>query len=151
MVEILVAVAIVGILAALAVPSLYVGAVRAQVTEAAPVIDVAKKQVAAFWAGTGDLPANNAEAGLPAPDKMVNNYVKSVTVREGVIDVVFGNSASGMIADKVLTLRPAVVDDAPIVPVAWVCAFAAVPEKMTVRGQNRTDVPASVLPVNCRG
>ena len=150
MMEVLVALAIVGILAAIATPALFHGLVRTQITDSAPIIDVAKKQVAAAWAAGGDLPANNAEAGLPPPDKMVSNYVKSVTVQDGVIDVVFGNTASGMIADKVLTFRPAVVDDAPIVPVAWICGFGPVPAKMTVRGQNRTDIPVKVLPVNCR-
>lgn len=150
MLEILIAVAIVGVLATLAAPGLYLSHVRAQIVDSAPLVDVAKKQVAAHWAAGGDMPANNAEAGLPAPDKMVNNYVKSVTVSDGAIDIVFGNNASGMIADKILTIRPAVVEDAPIVPVAWVCAAAAVPPKMTVRGQDRTSAPANVLPVNCR-
>jgi type IV pilus assembly protein PilA len=43
-----------------------------------------------------------------------------------------------------------VVEDAAIVPVAWVCGYAAVPDKMTVKGVNRTDVQKSWLPVNCR-
>jgi type IV pilus assembly protein PilA len=151
MLEILVAVAIVGVLATLAVPGLYASAARNQILESAPLIDVAKKQVAAYWAASGDMPANNAEAGLPDPAKMVSNYVRSVTVSDGVIDVLFGNRAGSAIADKVLSFRPAVVDDAPIVPVAWVCAAGAVPEKMNVRGQDRTSAPMHVLPVNCRG
>jgi type IV pilus assembly protein PilA len=148
--EMLVVVAIVGVVATLVAPGMYVSYVRAQIIDSAPLIDVAKKQVSAYWSASGDLPANNAEAGLPAPDKMVNNYVKSVTVSDGVIDVVFGNNASNVIEDKVLTFRPALVDDAPIVPVAWVCGTAAPPAKMTVRGQNRTSAPVHVLPVNCR-
>jgi type IV pilus assembly protein PilA len=49
-----------------------------------------------------------------------------------------------------LSLRPAVIEDAPIVPVAWVCGFAAPPEKMTVIAANKTDLPKGWLPVNCR-
>jgi type IV pilus assembly protein PilA len=148
--EIMVAVAIVAVIATLAVPSLMRPVVRDQIVAAAPLIDVAKKQVAAVWTGTQQMPANNAAAGLPAPDKMVNNYVQSVTVTDGVIDVTFGNSAHGEIAGRVLTFRPAIVEDAPIVPLAWVCGFAAVPDKMTVRGENRTSVPRIVLPFNCQ-
>jgi len=55
------------------------------------------------------------------------------------------------IAGKILTLRPAVVEDAPIVPLAWVCGFAAVPGNMTARGDNRTNIPIGYLPFNCRG
>jgi hypothetical protein len=36
------------------------------------------------------------------------------------------------------------------VPVAWVCGFAAAPEKMTVTAANKTDLPKGWLPVNCR-
>lgn len=148
--EIMIAVAIVGILATLAVPSLMRPVVRDQIVAAGPLIDVAKKQVAAVWAATQALPADNTAAGLPAADRMVANYVRSVTVTDGVIDVTFGNGAHPEIAGKVLTIRPAVVDEAPIVPVAWVCGFAAVPDPMTVHGQNRTTVPRNLLPYNCQ-
>jgi type IV pilus assembly protein PilA len=49
-----------------------------------------------------------------------------------------------------LTLRPAVVEDAPVVPIAWVCGYAPAPEKMTVHGENRTTVPQRYLPWKCR-
>ena len=44
-----------------------------------------------------------------------------------------------------LSLRPAVVEDAPIVPIAWVCGNAEPPGKMTLEGQNLTDIPDSAL------
>jgi len=50
----------------------------------------------------------------------------------------------------VLTLRPAVVADAPVVPVAWVCGNSTAPDKMTVQGENRTDIPMTFLPFKCR-
>jgi len=37
------------------------------------------------------------------------------------------------------------------VPVAWVCGYAEAPEKMTLIGENRTNIPAGYLPVQCRG
>ena len=125
MIEAMVALAIVGILAALAAPWLYSGVVRDQVVESA-CADRRGQEEGGADSGqrAGAMPADNVEAGLPAPDKMVGNYVKSVTVRDGVIEVVFGNKASRLITDKVLTFRPAVVDDAPVVPVAWVCGLA---------------------------
>jgi len=51
---------------------------------------------------------------------------------------------------KILTLRPAVVEDAPVVPVTWLCGYAGAPQKMTAMGTNRTDVPRAVLPSRCR-
>jgi type IV pilus assembly protein PilA len=54
------------------------------------------------------------------------------------------------IKGKILSIRPAVVEDAPVVPVAWVCGNAAGPGKMTIKGENRTNIPAAYLPLNCR-
>jgi len=71
-------------------------------------------------------------------------------VQNGAIHIMFGNRANDIIKSKTLTIRPAVVDDAPIVPVAWVCGNAEVPGKMTVKGENKTDIPASYLPFACR-
>ena len=78
------------------------------------------------------------------------DLVASVSVEEGAIHIRFGNRANSRIRGKLLTLRPAVVEDARVVPVTWVCGFAPVPEKMALKGTNRTDVPASYLPMRCR-
>ena len=87
---------------------------------------------------------------MPVPDKIVNNHVSAVTVREGSIDLTFGNRASRSIAGKTLSLRPAIVEDAAIVPMAWVCGFAEAPTPMTIKGKNRTDVDPLYLPMACR-
>ena len=147
--EVLVVVAIVAVIATLAIPGIQSGVVREQIVSAVPLAEIAKKPVAAIWAATQALPADNAGAGLPAADKIVNNHISAVAVQDGAIQITFGNSANGLIAGKILTLRPAVVEDEPVVPVAWVCGFAAPPGNMTVKGENRTDVPVGLLPFNC--
>lgn len=148
--ELMIALAIVGILATLAVPALFTPMVRDQIVAAGPLVDLAKKPVAAAWLAAQAFPADNAAAGLPAPAKLINNYVVSVAVRDGAIDVTFGNSAHNEIAGKVLSFRPAIVPDAPVVPVAWVCGYADVPEGMAAQGENRTDIKGGVLPFNCQ-
>ena len=146
----MVVVAIIAILALMAVPLYSDKFIREQVVEAMRLTDIAKGPIAAGWATAKTLPDDNAAAGLPAPDKVVSNYVKSLTVEGGAIHVVFGNQANGALRGMTLSLRPAVVEDAPVVPVAWICGYAAVPEKMTVMATNKTDLPKSWLPVNCR-
>ncbi len=150
MIEIAVALAIVGILALLAVPSYQERIVRDQIVSAVPLADIAKTPVALSWATLQSLPADNTSAGLPAPEKIVNNYISSVSVEAGAIQITFGNSVNGLIRGKVLSLRPAVVLDAPVVPVAWVCGNAAVPVPMTVKGENKTNIPIAYLPFNCK-
>jgi type IV pilus assembly protein PilA len=149
-VEMMVVLGIVATLALMTVPSYLEKAVRDQVVEALPLADIAKPPIAAGWTLTQSFPADNTGAGLPAADKIVNNYVSSVSVQDGAIHLTFGNRASNSIKGKFLTIRPAVVEDSPIVPVAWVCGNSAVPGKMTVKGVNKTNLPPLFLPLKCR-
>lgn len=148
--ELVVVLAVIAILALMAVPNLSDKIVRDQVLEALPLADIAKGPMAVAWATTKTFPTDNEKAGLPPADKIVSNLVSSVHVRDGAIDITFGNRAHGHIKGKVLTLRAAVVDDAPIVPVTWVCGLAAAPDKMTMPGLDNTNIPANFLPLKCR-
>jgi type IV pilus assembly protein PilA len=150
LVEMMVVVGVVAILALMMLPTYYDSAIRSQIAEALPLADLAKKPVATSWAAAQPLPSDNAAAALPPAEKIVSDLVASVSVEEGAIHIRFGNRANSRIRGKLLTLRPAVVEDARVVPVTWVCGFAATPEKMTLRGTNRTDVPANYLPARCR-
>ena len=150
MLEMMVVIALIGILALMAAPSFQDQIVRDQINNALPLADIAKTPNALAWATLQIFPADNTAAGLPAADKIVNNSISSVAVQDGAIHVTFGNRANGLIAGKMLSLRAAVVEDAPIVPVTWVCGYAEAPDKMTVRGQNKTNIPANFLPFSCR-
>jgi type IV pilus assembly protein PilA len=150
LIEMMVVVGIVAILALIMVPAYVERIVRNQIVEALPLADIAKKPVAAAWSGLHVLPPDNASIGLPVPEKVVSNHVRSLVVEGGAIHITFGNNAHGQIRGRILSLRPAVVTDAPVVPVAWVCGHAAVPDEMTAQGENRTTVPANYLPAGCR-
>jgi type IV pilus assembly protein PilA len=150
LIEATIAIGVVAILATLAIPSYLDKIIRDQVVEALPLADVAKPSIAKAWFTSQTFPADNAAAELPSADKIVNYVVTAVTVRDGAIDVTLGNRATGTLKGKILTLRPAVVDDAPVVPVTWVCGYAAPPDKMTTKGTNNTNVPARYLPLRCR-
>jgi type IV pilus assembly protein PilA len=150
MIEIAVALAIVGILALMAVPSYQSRIIRDQIVSAVPLADIAKAPVALSWTTLQSFPADNTDAGLPPAEKIVSNYVSSVSVESGAIHITFGNSVNGLIRGKILSLRPAVVLDAPVVPVAWICGNAAAPAPMTIKGDNKTDIPTAYLPYNCQ-
>jgi type IV pilus assembly protein PilA len=134
----------------MAIPSFQDRIVRGQIVDAMKIADIAKAPIAASWAAAQTLPADNTSAGLPVAGKIVGTFVTSLTVEGGAIHVVFGNQANGAIRGKTLTLRPAVVPDAPVVPVAWVCGHASAVDQMTALGTDRTDVAINYLPLNCR-
>ena len=150
MLEMMVVIAIIGILALMAAPSFQDQIVRDQINNALPLADIAKTPNALAWAVMQTFPPDNADAGLPVADKIVNNVISSVAVQDGAIHITFGNRANGLINGKILTLRAAVVEDAPIVPVTWVCGYAEAPDKMTLKGQNKTNITANFLPFSCR-
>jgi type IV pilus assembly protein PilA len=150
LIEVMVVIAIIAILAMMAVPNMQDKLVRDQIVEAAKWAEFAKAPVAASWAASKTLPTDNTAAGLPAPEKIVSNLVSAVTIESGVLHITFGNQVNGAIKGKTLSLRPAVVPDSQVVPVAWVCAKARAPTNMTVQGSDRTDLPDKFLPFNCR-
>lgn len=150
LIELMVVVAVIAILALLTLPSLRARIVRGQIVEAGPLIDTAKQQVAAAWARDKVLPADNVAAGLPVPEKMTGNVVQAVVIEQGTVHVRFGQQAHATLRAHTLSLRPALVADAPVVPIAWVCGHAPVPAGMAVQGTDRTDLPDDVLPLNCR-
>ncbi len=148
--EMMVVVGIIAILALLMVPAYIDRIIRNQIAEALPLADIAKQPIEGAWKLVRRLPADNAVIGLPVPEKVVSNYVRALRVEGGAIHITFGNRAHNQIRDQVLSLRPAIVADAPVVPIAWVCGYASVPHNMTAQGENRTSVRRSYLPTQCK-
>jgi type IV pilus assembly protein PilA len=150
LIELMVVVSILVGLMLITLPGLTDKAVREQVAEALPLADIAKPAIELSWATGLPLPADNAAAGLPVADKIVNQRVQSVTVKGGAIHIQFGGRANQELQGKILTVRPAGVEDARIVPITWLCGNTAAPAKMTAQGENRTTVPLKYLPARCR-
>lgn len=149
-IELMFVVAIIGILALMAAPGLQENMLKKQVKEAMELTAVAKTGIGTAYAVAGDMPKNNAEAGIPPKHKIIGNLVTEVDVKDGAITLTLGNNASKTLENKKLTLRPAVVDKEPMVPIAWVCNNVAVPKGMEIRGANETNIENKYLPAECR-
>ena len=145
----MVVVAIIAILALTAVPTLYQGVVRQQIKDSMPLADLARDGVNNFYRREGKMPADNAAANVPAANKIIGNYVTNVAIADGAVTMTFGNSAYAAIKGKTLTWRPAIVTDAPTVPIAWICGGKVPPEGMTALGRNATTLPGNVMPGGC--
>ena len=67
--------------------------IRDRIVESIKLADIVKPKVAAVWSTTAKLPVDNAAAGLPVADKIVNDMISSVAVESGAIQITFGNKA----------------------------------------------------------
>lgn len=150
LIELMIVIAIIGIMATYALPSYQDRVIRAQVSEGLGLADFARQSVQAYYSRNRRMPKDNAAAGLPPADRIIGNYVAGVAVNDGAIVIRFGNRSNRNILGRKLSVRPAVVEGYPSVPLSWVCGVAAAPEKMRLLGPNQTDIPATLLPIDCR-
>lgn len=120
LIELMITVAIVGILAAVALPAYQDYTIRAQVTEGMSLAAGAKSTVAEFYANKGDLPADNTEAGYSGA---TGKYVTGVEIDAGVITATFGGDANTNLAGSTIILTPD--PDATTGNLVWECSSDA--------------------------
>ena len=118
LIELMIVVAIIGILAAIAIPAYQDYTIRAQVSEGLSLTGAAKVAVTEFWQDRGTFPADNAAAGLAAANQITGKYVTQVGVAANVITVTYGNDANNAINGATLTLTAATAGGS----VNWTCA-----------------------------
>ncbi|EMT7282935.1 pilin [Neisseria gonorrhoeae] len=85
LIELMIVIAIVGILAAVALPAYQDYTARAQVSEAILLAEGQKSAVTEYYLNNGKWPADNGAAGVASSDKIKGKYVESVTVANGVV------------------------------------------------------------------
>ena len=150
LIEMLVVLAIIAILAVIALPSPQPMLARQQVTESLGLIEDYKKLVAFYYTSSHTFLKNNAQACIPAPDKLLGNFVDNIALVDGAFQLHFGNKAVSKLKGKYLSVRPIVVTGSPESPISWVCGAASVPQGMQAIGENKTDIAISDLPMECR-
>ena len=80
LIELMIVIAIIGILAVIALPAYQDYTARAQVSEAISLMEGQKSAVVEYYADKGKWPRNNTEAGIAAPTDIKGKYVAQVSV-----------------------------------------------------------------------
>ncbi|ENV8150930.1 pilin [Neisseria gonorrhoeae] len=92
LIELMIVIAIVGILAAVALPAYQDYTARAQVSEAILLAEGQKSAVTEYCPNHGEWPKNNDKAGVASPSDIKGKYVESVTVENGVVTAQMASS-----------------------------------------------------------
>lgn len=116
LIELMIVVAIIGILAAIAIPAYQDYIVRSKVTEGLNLASASKTAVAEYFQTKGSLPADNGTAGVVSATSITGNNVKSVEIDTGVITITYSGETA--LAGKTLLLTPSTPDGA----VKWTCS-----------------------------
>lgn len=123
LIELMIVVAIIGILAAIAIPAYQDYTIRAQVTEGLNLAASLKASVSEEFADSGLWPTNLGTLGILAPPS--GRYVASLILTTGTITVTYGNDANAtLVLTPVMAIKPRVSANLDVV---WFCGNSVVP------------------------
>ena len=125
LIELMIVVAIIGILAAIAIPAYQNYTIRAQVTEGLTLADGWKTAIAEYYANTGNMPG--AIGNLAGTSQSTGKYESSILVSSGSIVITYGASANAKLAtasSNVLALIPYTNANNDVL---WQCGNSAAP------------------------
>jgi type IV pilus assembly protein PilA len=162
LIELMIVVAIIGILAAIAIPAYQDYTIRSQVSEGLTLASDIKAGIAEYLAQTGSWPTNLTDVGLgSAATNKESRYVASIDVVTGTIQIVYGRDANSKINGDPGSSTTSRLDLQPFVnpngDVVWLCGNADAPANGdddpgdgTVSTAAATTLLDKYMPASCR-
>jgi type IV pilus assembly protein PilA len=152
LIELMIVVAIIGILASLAISAYQTYTVRAQIAEGLNFAASAKVSIVDAYNNTGTAPADRVAAGMSADaTDSSGSYVSQMNISNGRVDVTFGGPRAHLaIAGQTLSITPYL---SGANAVAWRCGYSGAPAGGTLPGGDPHANPtmdARYLPASCR-
>ncbi|HEZ5542549.1 TPA: pilin [Neisseria meningitidis] len=152
LIELMIVIAIVGILAAVALPAYQDYTARAQVSEAILLAEGQKSAVTEYYLNHGEWPKNNTSAGVASSSTIKGKYVEKVEVKNGVVTAtMLSSGVNKEIQGKKLSLWAKRQDGS----VKWFCgqpverADKATDDGVTAATDNK-QIDTKHLPSTCR-
>ncbi|EMT3252920.1 pilin [Neisseria gonorrhoeae] len=152
LIELMIVIAIVGILAAVALPAYQDYTARAQVSEAILLAEGQKSAVTEYYLNHGEWPEDNGAAGVASSGEIKGKYVKSVTVAKGVVTA---EMASTGVNKEIQGKRLSLWAKRENGSVKWFCGQPvtrdnAVTDDTTGNGNDANKIETKHLPSTCR-
>ncbi|HEZ6774918.1 TPA: pilin [Neisseria meningitidis] len=152
LIELMIVIAIVGILAAVALPAYQDYTARAQVSEAILLAEGQKSAVTEYYLNHGKWPDGNSDAGVASASDIKGKYVEKVEVANGVVTAEMKSSGvNNEIKGKKLSLWAKRQDGS----VKWFCGqpvtrAANAKDEVTKTADNDKKIDTKHLPSTCR-
>ena len=119
LIELMIVVAIIGIIASIAIPAYTNYSIRSQVSEGISLASSAKAAVTEYYQNQGVYAPDNNTAGLSPAATIRGDYVTQITViASGDVQITYGNKVHPLVAGGVLTLSP----NDNFGSISWTCA-----------------------------
>jgi type IV pilus assembly protein PilA len=151
LIELMIVVAIIGILAAIAIPAYQDYLIRSQVSEGLTMAAAAKAGVSEYYANKGSWPSSNSAAGMGAASDIQGKYVRSIQIVGGGINIKYGNEINNKLMSDTVGLTPGNSVNGDVI---WKCGLAGNPSGWSGGTTTATNASTSVLgkylPSSCR-